>query len=130
MDVTVRAESAGGGVNWTIDGHPAKGMVHNFPKDSGKHNIHYRLVDDTELGLRFDANSPFCDEKNPTSDCPANGASSDQSEVISCAGPSLVVQNKNTEECTVRYKLRFLDKNGQDHEVDPDWKNGGTSIGM
>ena len=53
MDVTVRAAPAGSDVTWTIDGHPAKGMVHNFPRDSGKNNIHYSLVDETELGLRF-----------------------------------------------------------------------------
>lgn len=128
MKVIVRAEPSGSGVKWTIDGKPAKGMVHEFRKGSGKHNVHFRLVDDTELGLQFKTDAPFCDEKDPTSDCPADGASSDQSEILSCAGSNLVVLNKNTEECTVRYKLCFVDKNNTGHEVDPDWKNGGATV--
>jgi len=37
----------------------------------------------------------------------------------------LKIFNENSEDCTLHYRLRFTDKNGQTDSYDPDIKNGG-----
>ena len=40
----------------------------------------------------------------------------------------LKVFDRNSEECTLHYRLRFTDRDGRPEAYDPDIKNGGTTI--
>jgi hypothetical protein len=45
------------------------------------------------------------------------------------ASPNLLkVFDKNSEECTLHYRLRFKDRHGNAVSYDPDIKNGGTNL--
>jgi hypothetical protein len=58
----------------------------------------------------------------PTSKC---GDSEIPEDKIQRAPNLLKVFNENSEECTLHYRLRFKDKNGQLESYDPDITNGG-----
>ena len=124
MDIRVIAMNGTAGVDWLIEGSPAKHSSIKFKKDDGETKVRFKLKDETGLGLRFDRQAPFWDEKNCTTGCPADGATSDQTEVLDCEDKTLTVLNRNTEECTVTYKMYFTDQQGGRHCVDPEFKNG------
>ena len=131
MDIKVRARESSGAIDWEIDGKNPKRSRIRFKARDGETKVRFKLDDDTDRGLRFDSSQPFSNQKEPDSDvlnedapCPPDGARSDQAEVLECSDDKLTVLNKNSEPCIVRYKLHFVDRSGEAHCVDPEFKNG------
>lgn len=131
MDIKVKAKPAGGEIDWEIAGKKPKQSRIRFKEDDGETEVQFKLDDETPLELRFDSSRPFSDQKEPDCDdvnedapCPPDGSRSDQTEVVECKDHKLTVLNRNSEACIVRYKLHFRDKDGQEHCVDPEFKNG------
>jgi hypothetical protein len=88
--------------------------------------IHFNLHDKTSRGLRFsdDVHGPIWVRRDG---CPVvKGSDSEIPEdKIERAPKLLKVFNENSEQCTLHYRLRFEDKDGQLEDYDPEIKNGG-----
>lgn len=88
--------------------------------------IHFHLHDKTKRLFRFseDALGAIWVKRDG---CPA--AKSSDCEIpedkIERTPNLLKVFNENSEQCTLHYRLRFTDKNGQPESYDPDIQNGG-----
>jgi hypothetical protein len=65
------------------------------------------------------------------SSCPPDGGKSEDPEIPTdkiVRSPKLLrVFNENSEACTLHYRLRFKDRDGNDESYDPDITNGGTN---
>ena len=132
--VDVHAESDGAGVRfwheWRWQNGPSqgKGTIKVPPRSASEPGtpIHFHLHDDTGRGLRFteDAVGAIWVKRSecPESQCSDNQIPEDQ---IQQAQKLLKVFNVNSEECTLHYRLRFIDEAGQPESYDPDIKNGG-----
>ena len=128
-NVKVEAKAGSGSViDWTIDGTTAKDSKINFKKDDVDVVVKFKLDDGTSRGLRFDTQSPIWVHENEHGQCPPNGASSEQIEVLSCDDDSLMLVNKNAKESTLRYQLNFVDNGNNAQPCDPEFKNGGKTI--
>lgn len=105
---------------------PARG------KDDPGTPMHFHLKDETEprRGLVFTD-----DEEGPMwvlrDQCPPDGQRCEDPEMPAAdmkASPNLLrVFNKNSEQCTLHYRLRFKDRKGAPEDYDPDIRNGGTN---
>lgn len=124
MHLRITASLVRGKPDFKIDGKKPEDSSIKFREKSGKTEVEFKLDDKTDMDLRFDCRGPFWDAKNCKSNCPNDGDTSDQTEVLECKSDKLTVLNKNSEECTVKYKMYFTDRHGGRHCVDPEWKNG------
>ena len=128
-NVKVEARAGNGGViDWKIDGTKAKDSKIDFKKDDVDVEVKFKLEDDTNRGLRFDTRSPIWVHENEHGQCPPDGASDDQIEVLSCDDDSLKLINKNAKESTLRYQLNFVDDGNNAQPCDPEFKNGGKTF--
>lgn len=133
--VDVHAEPDGGGGvvfwhewRWQDGPSQGKGTIMVPPRSASDPGtpIHFHLNDKTARGLRYtddDLGAIWVKR----SDCPDAQCSDNQIPVdkIQQAPNLLKVFNENSEECTLHYRLRFADKDGQQESYDPDIKNGG-----
>ena len=119
---------SGGAIDWEIDGKKAKDSRIDFKKDDLDVVVKFKLDDDTDRGLRFDTQSPIWVHENEHGQCPPNGASDEQIEVLSCDGDTLELINKNAKESTLRYQLNFVDQGNNAQPCDPEFKNGGKTF--
>ena len=125
MNVKVKAERSGDGIEWTIDGKKPKASVHSFGRKTGPHVLHFHLDDRTDLGLRFDED-PIWAHENDEQQCPPPGINTDQLQVSSVAPGKLSLHNRNDgPPRTLHYQLNFVDESGAARQVDPVIKNGG-----
>ena len=118
IDATVTATDPRGKVQLTIDKNPIE-----VPKGAGKHDIVFKLVDETTKGPTvFDEQEPIYYAHGNS--CPSSGKNSDQIGVDSCAKGSLTITDENSEAGTIGYQLNFLygDKKAS---LDPIIQNGG-----
>ena len=88
-------------------------------KDSGEHDIHFRIVDGTDSGLTFDGDAIWVQENGTCP--PAKGSTSKQ---VSCPpgqnGPELKITDRNEgDPVRLCYQLNIVDKNGVPHPFDP-----------
>ena len=126
MDVKVTASGGqGSGLDWDIDGKKPHESSIKFEKDTGPHEVKFKLKDSSGRDLRFDPAGPIWSHKHET-DCPPHGAESDQIEIVKCTDKELTITNKNSgDACTLHYQLNFVDGRGGAEPVDPVFKNGG-----
>ena len=118
IDATVTATDPGGKVQLAIDKNPIP-----VPKGGGQHDLVFRLVDETSQGpTSFNTEEPifYVDGRN----CPNSGKNSDQLDVASCDGETLVVSDVNSRAGPIGYRLNFRygDKRA---DLDPIIQNGG-----
>ena len=105
-------------------------------KDSGKNTIKFKITNDqTNLGLKF-ANDPLWIKKGSQ---PTGPVVDGQIESLQGHGtPELTFVDKNSKpnkanpaEYVLKYRLNFVDKdNKKVTSIDPDIKNGGTTVGF
>lgn len=127
MNVKVKAEPAGGGIEWTIDGKKPKDSVHSFGHKTGAQTLNFHLDDRTGLGLKFDED-PIWVHESDGHQCPPAGIDTDQLKVSSVAPGKLSIHNRNDGPArTLHYQLNFVDGSGAAQRVDPVIKNGGTN---
>lgn len=127
-DVKVEARTGDRGlIDWEIDGKKAKDSKIDFEKDSGPVTVEFKLRDATNRELRFDTADPIWVHENEQGQCPPNGATDNQIEVVSCIDDRLTLINKNRKESTLRYQLNFVDHANNSEPCDPEFKNGGTN---
>jgi hypothetical protein len=128
-DVKVEARAGEQGlIDWEIDGQKAKHSKIFFDKGDEDVTVEFKLKDETSRKLRFDTESPIWIHENEAGQCPPEGATDTQIEVISCDDKTLKLVNKNAKACTLRYQLNFFDKANQGETCDPEFKNGGTNF--
>jgi hypothetical protein len=123
--VKVRALLIGGGVDWEVNGIKAKQSKLKLGKDSGPHELDFRLDDDTGLGLSFDTSDPiWVAEDGPCP--PPPGINSDQISVTRCSADNLIALDANSGRSReLRYQLNFISGDGQRELCDPIIENGG-----
>jgi len=132
VDVTIEPTAAGVSIahewRWQGGNSEGKGTI-DVPQRAHHENgtpIQFHLHDNTSRQFRFtdDALGAIWVTRDG---CP--NAKADDAEIpedkIQRAPNLLKVFNENSEECTLHYRLRFTDKNGQSESYDPDIKNGG-----
>lgn len=99
-------------------------------KDEDGTPIHFNLRDQTQpnRGLDF-ADDPIWVLRDR---CPPDGQRCEDPEIpagqIQKTPNLLKVFDRNSEACTLHYRLRFTDRQGRPEAYDPDIKNGGTTI--
>ena len=88
--------------------------------------IHFHLHDNTGRGLRF-ADDSLGAIWVLRDGCPASQSSDGEipEDRIQRTPNLLKVFNQNSDECTLHYRLRFEDKDGNPEAYDPAIKNGG-----
>ena len=132
VDVTIEPAASGISVSheWRWHNGPSEGKgTIDVPQcahgDDGT-PIHFHLHDNS--GRNFN----FCDDADGAiwikrDGCPESksGDSEIPGDKIQRTPNLLKVFNENSEECTLHYRLRFVDKDGQSESYDPDIKNGG-----
>ena len=129
MHVKISAKQGDcGSVDWDIDGKKPKKSVLDFAPGSGAHTITFKLHDSTGRKLRFDTADPFWAHVSQADHCPAEGATTTQTAVVSCTDKELCVSNSNSDACTISYQLNFVDERLQAEPLDPMIKNGGGGI--
>jgi hypothetical protein len=131
MSKNVKVEarpSERGLIDWEIDGMKAKDSKIEFKKGDSSVTVEFKLKDTTNRELRFDEQAPIWVHENERGQCPPEGATDAQIEIVSCGGDTLTLINRNEKECTLRYQLNFLDKANRDETCDPEFKNGGTNL--
>lgn len=110
----------------SADKFEAKNTI-RLGESTGAHEIQFRLVDSTKLGLKFAAD-PIWSEDNV--DCPKQaGANSSQFSSIAMKGKTLVIEDRNDNQTALKigYQLNFVDKGGKRVPFDPIIINdGGT----
>lgn len=138
--VDVRARTGSGGKvefshKWRWEnGTPGGDGTIQIPKrgkDEDGTPIHFHLRDETNpsRGLDFtdDIHGAMWVQRDS---CPDER--SEDSEIppgdMNVSPNLLKVLDKNSEECTLHYRLRFKDRAGNSESYDPDIKNGGTNI--
>jgi hypothetical protein len=132
VDVTIEPTATGISVShewrWQNGASEGKGTI-DVPQradDEDGTPVHFHLHDNTGRQLRFsdDVLGAIWVKRDacPTSKC---GDSEIPEDKIQRAPNLLKVFNENSEECTLHYRLRFKDKNGQLESYDPDITNGG-----
>jgi len=127
--VKVEAKAGSGGViDWKIDGTKAKDSKIAFKKGDRDVVVTFKLDDETDRGLRFDIQSPIWVHENELGQCPPNGASDEQIEVVRCDDKTLELINKNAKASTLRYQLNFVDDGNKAQPCDPEFKNGGKTF--
>lgn len=109
---------------WRFQDHPApkKGAI-EVPDTNGATPMHFHLRDNTGSNLRF---VPEASEAMWVSrgQCPDAPSTDPQIEYRNAAAPKLLrVDNLNSEECTLRFALRFDSDQGP-QIYDPEIKNG------
>lgn len=135
--VDVTAEPSATGVSfshewrWQDGGSEGKGTIH-VPQRADEEDgtpIHFHLHDKTGRNFRFadDVHGAIWIKRDS---CPMSKSSDSEipEEKIQRTPNLLKVFNENNEECTLHYRLRFIDKNGQPGDYDPDIKNGGKGL--
>ena len=118
---------------WRWHGGPSEGKgtiaVPQRAHDESGTPIHFHLHDSTGRNFNFtdDIHGPIWVKRDG---CPViKSADSEIPEAKIQRTPNLLkVFNENSEECTLHYRLRFVDKNGQTDDYDPDIKNGGKGV--
>ena len=132
--VDVHAETSDGGISfwheWRWESGPSEGngTIKIPPRSANDPGtpIHFHLNDKTGQGLYFtdDDLGAIWVKRD---DCPTSQCSDSQIPVamIEQKPQLLKVFNVNSEQCTLHYRLRFKDKNGDPESYDPDIKNGG-----
>ena len=131
VDINVIADPVGTGVRWGLDiktsGH-GNGDKIDLPKD---HNyvISFSLVDNTQLGLRFDASAPIFAREGGGTACPTD-ISTSQIMVDSCDAKKLVVIDWNSgARVELYYQLNFVNTVGtKKYTYDPPITNGGGGV--
>ena len=106
------------------DDHSAKKFKDGhiwLKKDSGAHDVHFRLVDGTDSGLHFDPDPIWVEDNGSCPPGPAKGSSSKQ---VTCpagqSGASLKIVDRNDgDPVRLCYQLNIVDKNGVNHPFDP-----------
>jgi hypothetical protein len=126
IDVDVVAKVVDGQLTYTLDikSHGSNGKI-DLPAKSGAHKIKFRLEDDTNLNLRFDAGGPIF-ASTDTSQCPSK-LDTEQIMVDSCDDDELEIVDWNYgQTIDIRYQLNFMNKTGVPQEpLDPIIRNGG-----
>ncbi len=126
MDVKVKAEKASdGSIAWTIDGKKPKDSVIDLATKAPPTEMDFKLKDDTREGLRFNCARPFDVHESATGDCPPDGIHTREIEILECSKHKLKILDRNINECTLHYRLNFVDSAGRNHDVDPEIRNGG-----
>lgn len=127
-DIKVEAKKGDKGlIDWEIDGQKAKDSRIDFDKGDADVLVEFKLQDATSRKLRFDTESPIWVHENAAGECPPDGATDAQIEVVSCDDNTLKLINKNNKESTLRYQLNFVDQSNKAEPCDPELKNGGTN---
>jgi hypothetical protein len=112
-------------IDFDIDGVKAKHARLRLGRNTGEHAIHFRVLDHSGRGLRFDTADPiWVDEDGP---CPPSpGISSDQLGVTGCTADALSTTNANSGRAReLRYQLNFIANDGSRASCDPIIDNGG-----
>ena len=137
VDVTVRSTPSGGvefSQKWRWeDGKPGGTDRIDIPqrkKDEPGTSIRFHLKDETQplRGFNFtdDDEGPMWVKRGS---CPPQDQKCEDPEIPSGKmqrSPKLLkVFDENSEACTLHYRLRFKDKDGQAESFDPDIRNGG-----
>lgn len=128
-DIGVIAKNRlGGGIDWSLDikdGNHGKGNDIKLPKDHN-YELTFKLDDQTNLGLRFDASAPIFAREGPPGNCPTD-ISTPQIMVDSCNANTLVVIDWNYgPPVELYYQLNFTNKKGlSKFAYDPPITNGG-----
>lgn len=139
--VDVFARTAPGGAvefshqwRWN-DGTPGGNGAIEIPrrkKDESGTPIHFRLVDQTQPNRGLD----FTDDEDGAiwvlrNRCPPDHQRCEDPEIptdkIERTPNLLKVFDKNSEACTLHYRLRFIDRHGRPEAYDPAILNGGTT---
>lgn len=131
VDINVIADPAGNGVAWRLDiktGGHGNGDKINLPKDNN-YAITFSLVDNTRLGLRFDASAPMFAREGGGTACPSD-ISTTQIMVDSCTAKNLVVIDWNSgAPVELYYQLNFVNTVGtKKYAYDPPITNGGGGV--
>lgn len=139
VDVLART-AAGGGVDFSHswrwqDGTPGGSGSIDIPrrgKDDNGTPIHFHLRDETQPNRGLD----FTDDLHGAMWVQRDGCPQERSadpeipaDQMNATPNLLKVFNKNSEECTLHYRLRFKDRQGNAESYDPDIRNGGTGLG-
>lgn len=131
VDIDVIADPAGIGVAWRLEiktnGH-GKGDKIELPKDNN-YKINFSLVDNSRLGLRFDASAPMFAREGGGTACPTD-ISTSQIMVDSCTAENLVVIDWNSgAPVELYYQLNFVNTVGtKKYAYDPTITNGGGGV--
>jgi len=132
VDVTIEQTPTGISVShewrWQGGNSEGKGTI-DVPQRAHHEDgtpIHFHLRDNTNRQFRF-AGDVLGAIWVTRSGCPVSksGDAEIPEHKFQQAPNLLKVFNENSEECTLHYRLRFTDKNGQSESYDPDIKNGG-----
>jgi len=126
MQVIVRATDNGsGGIDFEVDGVKAHKSRIALQKDSGSHEIDFKLKDETSRQLRFDVGDPIWVGE----DCPCpppQGLNSDQLSISRCSDNKLSTVDLNTGRGReLRYQLNLSGGDGSRFVCDPVITNGG-----
>ena len=129
--IDVIADRLGTGVQWKLDiktGGHGNGDKINLPKDHN-YEITFSLVDNTLLGLRFDASAPIFAREGGGTICPT-AISTTQIMVDSCTAKKLVVIDWNSgAPVELYYQLNFVNTVGKNKcAYDPPITNGGGGV--
>lgn len=126
IDVEITAKVVGGKLTYDLDikSHGKDGKI-DLPAKSGAHRIKFKLEDDTDLKIRFDASGPIF-ASTDISQCP-KCLDTNQIMVDSCDDNELEVIDWNYGQTVeIRYQLNFMDNLGVPQEpLDPIIRNGG-----
>ena len=109
---------------WRFENNPSprKGAI-EVPDTAGATPMHFHLRDNSGLNLRFlrEASEAMWVGRGP---CPQSASKDPQIEYPHAAAPKLLkVDYLNSEECTLRFALRF-DSDSGPQIYDPEIKNG------
>ena len=132
VDVTIDPTATGISVShewrWQGGGSEGKGTI-DVPQRAQHEDgtpIQFHLHDNTGRQFRYsdDVHGAIWVKRDQ---CPASksGDSEIPEDRIERTPNLLKVFNENSEDCTLHYRLRFIDKHGQSDSYDPDIKNGG-----
>ena len=121
-----RWQDGTGGGNGDID-------IPERKKDDPGTTLHFHLKDETQPNRGLN----FADDQQGAmwvlrDRCPPGHEPSEDPEIpadkIERAPKLLKVFDRNSEECTLHYRLRFTDREGRPEAYDPAIKNGGTTM--
>ena len=132
--IKFKAKWDGATVGWeSTDGKPAKDHKTKIDHGADPEEIELKILVDQSaksLKLRIDCGHPF-QVWEDESCCPPAGIGTDQITVLSCDVDSVTISDSNTgQECTLRYQINVVDKEGNSHPCDPIIQNGGGGPGF
>jgi hypothetical protein len=111
-----------------------------FPRNSGEHDVEFKLDDRTGLNLAFEASGSNAIWFNADC-CPTSASGDDKGQIhdrhVETGNKKLKLKNRNSSACNLHYALRFTGNSwtspgGKQHNApyvyDPEFRNeGGTN---